>query len=212
MINLKESIERIIKEERGDIIAVELDYGRFISLSSKIQGKAPYFYRKLAEMQKNIAEMFGSDVGNEMLTAVNTAKIMNKNVAFIDMDSKEIIKRIKKNMGLWEKIRLYSSIIFVPFTGKKVSKKDVKEIINNEEKYIKYVKRKFPGLSKALFDDREEYMAKNLMNIEKKGDVIAFVGDGHLDGLKRRLPNAKIIKLRELMGDSQSFSFEIKME
>ncbi len=212
VINLKEHIERVIKEENADIVAVELDYGRFIALSTKREGEVPFFYRKLGEMQKNLAEMFGTEVGNEMLTAVNTARVLEKRVAFIDMSSLEIIKRMKKNMSFWEKIRLYSSIFLAPISGRRLSKKEIKEIIKNEEKYIEYVKRKFPGFSKTLFEDREEYMANNLINLEKKGNVIAFVGDGHIYGLKKRIPHAKILRLKELIGDSQSFSFEVKLK
>jgi pheromone shutdown protein TraB len=210
VIDLKTHIERLIMEENPDIVAVELDYGRYVALTTKREGEMPYFYRKMAEMQKNLAEMFGSEAGSEMLTAVQIAQVLGKRVAFIDMDSESIVKSIRKNMSLWEKIRLYGSLIFAPFIGKKMSKKDVEKIIQEEDKYIEEIRKKYPGLSKALFDDREEFMANNLRAMDDENvKILAFVGDGHLKGLKKRLPGSKVIKLRDMIGESKSISYTI---
>jgi len=210
VIDLKVHIERLIMEENPDIVAVELDYGRYVALTTKQQGEMPYFYRKMAEMQKNLADMLGGEVGSEMVTAVRTAQVMNKQVAFIDMNSQQIVKNIKKNMSLWEKTKMYGSLIFAPIAGKKIGKKEVENIIEQEDKYIKEIKKKYPGLSKALFDDREEFMANNLKNLDGEDiKILAFVGDGHLEGLKKRLPQAKIIRLKDMLGDTRSFSYKI---
>ena len=212
VINLKTYIEKLIVRENPDIVAVELDYGRYVALTSKREGEMPYFYRKMAEMQKDIAKMFGSEAGSEMLTAVQIAQILGKRVAFIDMDSESIVRGIRKNMSLWEKIKLYGSLIFAPFIGKKMSKKDVEKIIQEEDKYIEEIRKKYPGLSKALFDDREEFMASNLRNLDGENvKILAFVGDGHLNGLARRLPQAQIIKLRDMIGESRSVSYTISL-
>ncbi len=210
VIDLKVHIERLIMEEDPDIVAVELDYGRYVALTTKQQGEMPYFYRKMAEMQKNLADMLGGEVGSEMVTAVRTAQIMNKQVAFIDMDSQQIIKSVKKNMSLWEKVKMYGSLIFAPLFGKKMGKKEVESIIEQEDRYIKEMKKKYPGLSKALFDDREEFMANNLKHLDREDiKILAFVGDGHLEGLKKRLPEAGTIRLKDILGESRSFSYKI---
>ncbi len=212
VINLKSSVERIIVQENPDIVAVELDYGRYIALTNKIGGKMPYIYRKMAELQRSLADMFGTSVGDEMITAVETAKILNKKVAFIDMDALEIARAIKKNMSVREKFKIYFSLLFAPLFGRRLSREDVENVMKREEEYIAQMRKKYPGLSRALFDLREERMAENLKNIEKKGKVVAFVGDGHISGLKKRLPNAKIIRLRELVGDTFSFSMKIGLD
>ncbi|NPA75849.1 MAG: conjugal transfer protein TraB [Euryarchaeota archaeon] len=211
VIDLKMQIERLIVHEDPAVVAVELDYGRYLALKHGTTGKMPYLYRKMGEMQKSIAEMLGTEVGKEMLTAVEVAQLFGKEVAFIDMDAVEIAQRIKKEMTVREKAKLYGSFILAPFSRKKLKKEDVEELLQNEDKYIKYVKEKFPGLSKALFDDREAFMAENIKKLEEKGKVIVFVGDGHLPGLKKRIPEAKAIKLKELMGDSHSVSYTITL-
>ncbi len=211
VINLKSSVEGIIIKEDPEIVAVELDYGRYIALTNKIEGEMPYFYRKMAEMQRSLAEMLGTSVGEEMITAIETAKILNKKVAFVDMDAVEIARAIRKNMSLGEKLRLYFSLIFAPIFGRKLSKEDVENVMEREDEYIAQMRKRYPGLSRALFDLREEHMAKNLKILEKEGKVVAFVGDGHISGLKERLPEAKVIRLRELVGDTYSFSVKIGM-
>ncbi len=211
VINLRAQIERLIVTKDPDIVAVELDYGRYVALKNKeTGGKMPYLYRKMGEMQKSLANMLGTEVGDEMLTAVDVAQIFGKEVAFVDMEAMEIARRIRREMTLREKFRLYSSVIFAPFSRKKVSKADIEELLENEEKYISYVKEKFPGLSRALFDDREAHMAGKLMALERHGTIMVFVGDGHISGLKRRIPDAEVIRLRSLMqGDSHSFSYTL---
>lgn len=211
MINLKSYIERIIQEEDPDIVAVELDYGRYVALTTKQQGKMPYFYRKMAEMQRSISKMFGTEAGSEMITAVQVARVLGKEVAFIDMDSQKIIERIRKNMGLLEKIKFYFSIIFSPFVGRKITEKGVRDIINYEEKYIEEIRKKYPGLAKTLLDEREDFMARNLLSLNKEKRILAFVGDGHLNGLKKRIPEARIIHLKDLMKSSISFSYTISI-
>ncbi len=209
VINLRRQIEELIIREQADIVAVELDYGRYYALKNKVEGKMPYIYRKMSEMQKSVAEMLGTEVGDEMLTAVEVAQVLGKEIAFIDMDAQKIAEGIRKNMSAREKLKLYGSVILAPFSRKKLTKKEVDNIIENEEKYVGYIREKFPGLSKALFDDREEVMANNLSALDKRGKVIAFVGDAHLKGLHSRLPTAKIIKLRDLLGDSYNFSYSV---
>ena len=212
VIDIKSSVEKIIIQENPDIVAVELDYGRYLALTNKIEGKMPYLYRKMAEMQKNLARMMGTAVGEEMLTAIQIAVTFNKRVAFIDMDAMEIAHAIRKSMRVIEKLKLYFSLIFAPFFGRRVSREEVEKIVDREEEYISYIRKKYPGLSKALFDIREERMAENLKKLENEGKVVAFVGDGHISGLKKKLPNVEVIRLRELMGDTFSFSVKIGID
>lgn len=214
VIDLKRQIRDLIVSEDPDVVAVELDYGRYYAMTHEVSGKMPYLYRKMGEMQKNLADMLGTEVGEEMLTAIEVANTLGKRVALIDMDAAEIARRMKKNMGLWEKFKLYSSIFLAPFSRKKVTKADVENLIDREDEYLTYLKKKFPGLAKTLFDDREEVMARNLLRLEKDGKVLAFVGDGHLAGLKRRIPEAQVIRLKDMMneGSSVNFSFSVRFD
>ncbi len=214
VIDLRRQIRDLILKEDPDIVAVELDYGRYYAMTHDVSGKMPYLYRKMGEMQKSLADMLGTEVGEEMLTAIEVANTLGKRVALIDMDASEIARRMKENMGLWEKIRLYASIFLAPFSRKRITKEDVENLIEREDEYIAYLKKKFPGLAKTLFEDREEVMAGNLLRLAKEGKVLAFVGDGHLAGLKRRIPEARVIRLREMMneGSSVSFSFSVRFD
>ncbi len=211
VIDLRSRIERMIMEEQPDVVAVELDYGRYLAMISEERGKMPYMYRKMSDMQKNLAEMLGGEVGSEMLTAVNTAKLLGKRVAFIDMDSRRIMENVKREMSLWEKTKLYGSIIFAPLLGRRMSRDEVKEIINNEERYIEEIRKKYPGLARALFDKREDYMASKLLSMDPELKIMAFVGDGHIDGLKRRIPDARVVRLKDMLSHQVGFSYTIHL-
>ena len=211
VVDLKYQIERLIVNENPQVVAVELDYGRYLALKNGVRGKMPYLYRKMGEMQRQLADMLGTEVGKEMLTAVEVAQVLGKEIAFIDMNGVDIAKGIKSNMSAFEKLKLYSSVILAPFSRKRLRKEDIDDLLVNEEKYVGYLKKKFPGLSKALFEDREEYMAKNIEKLKEQGDLVIFVGDAHISGLKRRFPDSKTVRLHELMGDSHGVSYTINI-
>ncbi|MCD6370356.1 MAG: conjugal transfer protein TraB, partial [Thermoplasmata archaeon] len=76
-------------------------------------------------------------------------------------------------------------------------------------KYIEEIRKKYPGLARALFDDREDFMARNLLSLNQEKKILAFVGDGHLKGLKKRIPEARAVCLRDMIKSSISFSYTI---
>ena len=51
VINLKRQIQELIIREEPDVVAVELDYGRYYAMTHRVSGKMPYLYRKMGEMQ-----------------------------------------------------------------------------------------------------------------------------------------------------------------
>ena len=57
------------------------------------------------------------------------------------------------------------------------------------------------GSEIALIDERDERMAAALRDLHRtKGDIVAVVGDGHIEGLGRRLAGEtlEVVRLRDL--------------
>ncbi|MEM2489268.1 MAG: TraB/GumN family protein, partial [Thermoplasmata archaeon] len=110
-----------------------------------------------------------------------------------------------------EKFRLILSAILSSFS----KKTSLEEMIENEEIYMKRFEKYFPKLYDLLITRRNRIMAEKIREIEKNyGSVMVFTGDAHVEGLKKLLPDAETIRLKELLKmqlPNNSFNFSIKI-
>src|SRR5512137_644628 len=91
VFQLSENIKDVIRSRRPEVVCLELDQGRYRALTDKTStGSVPLQYRILAFIQKRMADKFGSEVGDEMLSAVSAANEVGAKVALIDMDAAKV--------------------------------------------------------------------------------------------------------------------------
>ena len=195
-----------------DALCVELDNQRYQSLMMKqydpeqyeqAAKKLPYIYRKLADFQEELAKRYGVQPGDEMLTTITYAHSHQIPLVCIDVHAQNMFKKMIKEMSLSEKTKFFLSGIGSIFVPKKNIDKEVKNITNNVESYLTIIGKKFPTIKKVLIDDRNTYMAKNLIKLhETYENIIAVLGDGHIQGIASLLQQQniapKIIRLKEL--------------
>lgn len=213
VINLKNKIYAFIDYEMPDAIAIELDQYRFKALLDKTPRKGFSIFNVLGRIQREIANAQNVSPGEEMLSAYEKGKMLNRPVFFIDMDINTTYEKFKKEVRFVEKIKIIFSIILSLFP-RKSQMVTMNDVLKNEREYMEKFRNSYPTFAKVLLDDREDIMAKNLLEIEKYGKVIAFVGDGHLEGLKKRIPNSYIIPLKEFIEmevPNNEFRFSIKL-
>lgn len=90
VFDISQQVREVILEKRPDVVCVELDPARYQALLQKERGgSVPLTYRILAKIQERIANEYGVDVGNEMLSAINAAGEVGAGVAFIDVNAQE---------------------------------------------------------------------------------------------------------------------------
>ncbi len=234
VFDISDRIEKEIRLRNPSVVAVELDRDRYEALRSEQKGgNAPLIYRLLQLVQQRIAKKFGVEVGEEMLTAVNTAEKINAKVAFIDLPAQIVLKRLMNEMSFKEKIMLFAGGIVGLFTSKERIEKEMERYYSIEETreapdggLMSNLGSQMPTIFKILIDDRNRFMSNNLQELEERfGSVVAVVGDGHVPGLKRELKEREleIIRLRDIQkgnkvqtdekveGNTEiSFSFEYK--
>ncbi len=209
VFDISDRIEREIRSRSPSVVAVELDRARYEGLKSKKGGKTrglPLIYRLLQIVQQRIAEKFGVQVGQEMLTAVDTAREINAKVAFIDLPAQEVLNRLMNEMSFKEKIKLLVGGVIGLFTSKERIEKEVENYSsgNTGQGFTVSLEEQMPALSRILIDDRNRFMARNLEKLEDRFDsVVAVVGDGHVPGLKRELSGREleILRLKDVMGE-----------
>jgi pheromone shutdown protein TraB len=199
---VRRGVRRIIVERRPLVVAVELDRLRFEALQRRHRrGRAPLTYRLLAFIQERIAREYGADVGEEMLAAAYAAREVGAHLAFIDMDSTIVFRRMMREMGLTERIRLFLASLGGLFVRRRKVEAELARYEADSQAYLREFAREFPRIKRVLIDERDRHMAAALRDLETRYErVVAVVGDGHVEGLLRLLADRGLetIRLREL--------------
>jgi pheromone shutdown-related protein TraB len=211
-----QEVVKTIEEAKPDIVAVELCLARYkaltgqeeekeIKISELLSGGKLYFFLVqwfLAYIQKKIGDEMGVKPGSEMLAAIEAAKKAGARVALVDRDVGITIQRFWSAMGFLDKIRLVGSLIPAAFGwgGEEI---DIDTITQDDivSQMISEFRRISPGAAKALVDERDAYLARNLVLLSKQGRVLAVVGAGHKEGITRHLAHPE--KIPELEGLSE---------
>jgi pheromone shutdown protein TraB len=118
-----EEVERVIDEERPDVVAVELDEGRFRQLkgetpddldrSDLLHGNTVFqflAYWMLSYVQARMGEKFDISPGAEMLAAVDAAEDQDIDVALVDRDIQVTIQRFWARLSTLEKLKVVGGL------------------------------------------------------------------------------------------------------
>ncbi len=195
-------VNEVIEKEKPDIVAVELDKARYQALKGEEEvrevdvkemlskGKFYYFLLQwlLAYIQKKIGADTGVKPGAEMLSAIEMAEKTGARVALIDRDIQLTLGRFWNKMSFLEKLKLFGSLIgaTLGFGEKEIDM----DTVTNEDvvaQLVAELRKMAPGAASVLIDERDAFMAKNLLEISKGGNVVAVVGAGHKEGIQRYL-------------------------
>jgi len=216
----KESVEEVkqaIEKYKPKIVAVELCKRRHEAITKKDQWestpvnkllKSNNAYLMLAQtflssIQRKLGKEYGVEPGSEMIAAMGEAKKHDLDVALVDRDITITLKRAWKKMGIREKFRLTWEFLkaILGYDEEELEELDLKELM--KEDVISAMMKEFgeiaPSVSTVLIHERDEYIAKKILDESKKGRVVAVVGAGHLNGVKKYLDEKDFdVDLKEL--------------
>ena len=118
-----EEVESVIDEERPDIVAVELDDGRYRQLRGEapedldagdlLKGNTVYqflAYWMLSYVQARLGDRFDIEPGADMKAAIDTAEALGIDVALVDRDIQVTIQRFWTRLSFVEKLKLGGSL------------------------------------------------------------------------------------------------------
>ncbi len=200
-----EEVERTIDVVRPEAVAVELDYRRLMALRGERQeipvvdvikrGEAHVllFQILLSYFQRKVGEEYGVKPGEEMLAAIRKAEEIGADILLIDRDITVTFKRFWKNLSLKEKLKIVYSLLKSLFEEEEI---DVDEMLKEDvlELLVKEFRDIAPSAAKVLIDERDAYMAANLLEASKRySSVVAVVGAGHRKGIEKYLSNPSSI-------------------
>jgi pheromone shutdown-related protein TraB len=200
-----EEVKKVILEDKPEVVAVELDAGRYhrliqeklgveektdISVSDIIKGDNIGLFLVsglLTYMQKKIGNDLGVKPGSEMLVAVDAANEVGARIALIDRDINLTLKRTMNAMSFREKAKFIFGVA-ASLLGKDEELEDVESLKEGDtlQEVMGYFKEMSPAAYKVLVDERDAFMVHRIQDIEED-HIIAVVGAGHQSGMNHYL-------------------------
>ena len=190
-------VREAIREEKPDVVALELDPARLDALLHNDERKPTLREMKdfgfknaflllfMSYLQKKISSDTGIVAGREMIEAAIAARSLGIPVALIDRDLRITIQKLLEKVGFKEKVMIFKDSIFPD------KEYTVDYIYENPAELINEIKGRYPFIYEVLVDERDRFMAENLKRIQKE-KVLAIVGAGHVSGIKRYLGEANV--------------------
>jgi pheromone shutdown-related protein TraB len=204
-------VERTIDEERPDVVAVELDEGRY----KQIQGEAGQdleardllsgntvfqflAYWMLSYVQTRLGERFDIEPGADMKAAIDAAEERGIGLALVDRNIQVTIQRFWRRMTFVEKLKMIGSLVLgvLGFGGEPEDEFDMEDITDADvvTAMIEEFRRFSPGGAEALIDERDAFIAHKLVALREQGyHVVAVVGAGHRAGIEGYLEDPETL-------------------
>jgi len=198
-----QEVRRTIEAERPDVVAVELDPGRYHALTHPEEqttsvkdilssGQLYQFlvHWLLAYVQNKLGSEVGVKPGSEMLSAIEAASSVGARVALVDRDINVTIARFWSKMRLTEKLKMLFALLGISRSDEEI---DLEEITNEDviSQMVTELRQFSPSAAEVLIDERDAFLAGNLRRL--RGKIVAVVGAGHKEGIKHYLDHPELI-------------------
>ncbi len=210
-----ESVEEVkdaIYEQQPDVVAIELDRGRYIRLKKEMMGIEEDDSISVTQIIKeNKVGLFltttllgyfqskiGADVdvkpGSEMVGAIEACEDLNIPIALIDREINTTLQRALNKMGFMEKAKFIYGIIASIFGMDDDDEIDIEDLKNPEniDDLMEMFKDEAPSVHEVLVKERDAYLAGKILQIPQDR-VIAVVGAGHKPGIIKYLDNPETL-------------------
>ena len=198
VFDISNEVERLIRERKPTVVCVELDKVRYQALREDLpRDSMPLVFSLLARFQEKMANKYGTKVGQEMLTALDTANKIDARKALIDLDSTTVLYDMLSKMSFAERIKFLLGALGGVFVRKKQVEKELKRFEENTEEYLEVFEKEFPAVKEVLIDRRDRHMANVIRELsEKNEDIVVVIGDGHTLGVRNALSDLDIEVIR----------------
>ncbi len=198
-----ELVRKTIKQENPESVGIELDYSRFKQLKSGkkweetnvsyiVKSGQTYLFLlnlMLSNMQRKLGKEIGIKPGAEMLEAFKVAEEKGLTVELLDRNVQITLKRALAFTGTKEKIKIILHIFSGFFSEQeKLTKEKIEELKKKDvmTELMKELASVAPTIKKILVDERDLFIANRILESKSK-KIVAVVGAGHLEGIKKAL-------------------------
>jgi pheromone shutdown-related protein TraB len=201
----KESIDEVdnaIRNSAPDMICVELDEGRYASMTQpdnwknldiiKVlkEGKGFFLMANLVlgSFQRRMGNELGIKPGDEMRKAIELSKELNIPYSLCDREIQTTLRRAWAKCGFWSKSKLLASLVSSAVSSEKLSQEEIENLKKQNEldDMMGELSKFLPAVKETLIDERDQYLASKIWTSGGKKSV-AVVGAGHMGGIKKHL-------------------------
>jgi len=197
-----DEVSAIIREEKPDLICVELDEGRYASIIQKEswenlnmikvfrEGKGFLLLANLvlSGFQRRMGAELGVKPGEEMKAALDIASELGIPYALCDREVQVTLRRAWVGCGLWSKSKLLSALLASAFTTEKLSAEEIENLKERSELdgMMEELANYLPEVKETLINERDQYLAAKIWsNVPAEAKrIVAVVGAGHMQGIK----------------------------
>jgi pheromone shutdown-related protein TraB len=197
-----EEVGTVIGAERPDTVGVEIDAGRFKSLSEPqnwakldivqvLREKKGFLLMAnlaLSTFQKRIGQDLETKPGQEMLAAYEVAQEVGATPVFIDREVQVTLRRAWRKSSFLGKNKLLALLFGSVFNDEKVEADKIEDLKkkNELEGMMDEFAKELPTVKQVLIDERDQYLATSLFQTTGQ-KVVAVVGAGHVPGMVKWL-------------------------
>ena len=168
----------IIRQEKPDLICVELDEARYASITQKEsweklnmikvfrEGKGFLLMANLvlSGFQRRMGAGLGVKPGEEMKTALDVAGELGIKHALCDREVQTTLRRAWGSCGLWSKCKLLAALLSSAFSNEKISAEEIEELksANELDGMMNELAGYLPEVKETLIDERDRYLAAKI--------------------------------------------------
>ncbi|KAG6742551.1 hypothetical protein POTOM_053423 [Populus tomentosa] len=156
----------------------------------------------LSPQKLKVADKLEVFPGSEFRVAFEEARKYEGKVVLGDRPVQITLRRTWGKMPVWHKVKFMYSLLFQALFLP--SSEDLEKMLKEMDDVdmltlvIQEMSKQFPTLMETLVQERDQYMSSTLLRIAKEhNSVVAVVGKGHLQGIKRHWEQH--IELKDLM-------------
>ncbi len=221
------ALRTLFSKENPDVVALELDKGRFNSLIARMNhfpvskgyysprkiGIQGFLFAKIASfIQGKLALRLGVQPGVEMEESIKLARKFNKNIVLVDKPIEVTLRDFSSKIPLSEKLKLLADPFLSVFHRGESYKLDLNKIPSEKlvDTAIDVMKVRYPHLYSVLVDSRNRFIATRLFRFYNSGErVLVVLGAGHVKGVLEYL---KKFERGYKKSPSLSYSFSVNFK
>ncbi len=197
-----DEVNKLILEEKPDIVCIELCDSRYHAMIEKDQWKNMDIFKVVREgksfllfanlimtaFQKRLGSQLGVKPGAEMLVALEASKTVNAKLHLVDRDVKITLQRTWRGMNFWGRMKVISQLLASLFIREEINKEDIEKLKESDalSEALQMLADQSPDMKRILIDERDQFMAQKIRMVQGKR-VVAVVGAGHVKGILSEL-------------------------
>lgn len=198
-----EEVQCEIESGDYDAVAIELCDARHAALtkSGEIeqmdlfqvlrQGKAGMVAANLAlgAYQQRLADQFGIEPGAEMRAAITACERGELPLVLVDRNIGITLKRVYRRIPWWQRMSTLGALFGSLLSSEKIQESDIERLKEGDmlESTFNEFAAESATMHETLIDERDRYMAAQLLKRPPARNTLVVVGAGHLKGLARYL-------------------------